>query len=766
MTLVIVACTLPAAAQSREGEIRVRVADPAGYAVAASLTLDSVTASVHLQLQTDALGHASFPRLPFGDYQVVVKAAGFAAATQAVSIRSSVPVALQIALQPASAQQTVSVVAGGALVDPHATGRDDRVSEQMISRAAVSQPGRAVDDLVNVQPGWLMDANGVLHPRGSEYQVQFVIDGLPLTDNRSPAFAGSSDEGDVQSMTVMTANYPAEYGRKLGGVVEVETKRPISDGFHGESTTTVGSFGTIDQFLMGEYKRGSNAFSASAEAARTDRYLDAPTLENFTDYGGIGDVSARFEHEMTSGDRFDLSLRRNEARFDVPNELLQQQAGQRQKRGAFETAATAFYQHIFSSQSIGTVSGMLRELSADLASNAQSVPLIATQDRGFREGYAKTSYAFSHGNHSVKVGADADFSNIQERFSYQITRPGDFDPDTPLAFRFFDRGRDREQSIFAQYGWRPKRWTLDVGLRWDHYSLLVDQSALSPRIGIARYFAAHDLLLHASYDRIFQTPAIENLLLASAPQVMAVSSEIVRLPVRPSLGNFYELGVTKGFAGKVRADASYYRRDFTEFADDDVFLDTGISFPIAFRSANIYGAEAKISVPRWRRTSGAISYSYMLGIAYLPVTGGLLLGDDVSSATAQRTSFPISQDQRHTARANVRYELTTRIWIGADALYGSGLPVEFDGTTQDVLQQYGPQVLNQLDLARGRVRPSLEENLSAGATLWQAEPRSVEVQAGIENLSDRVNVINFAGLFSGTAIAPPRSWDLRLRLHW
>ena len=50
-------------------------------------------------------------------------------------------------------------------------------------------PGRALADLVNTQPGWLLEANGILHPRGSEYQTQYVVDGLPLTDNRSPAFA-------------------------------------------------------------------------------------------------------------------------------------------------------------------------------------------------------------------------------------------------------------------------------------------------------------------------------------------------------------------------------------------------------------------------------------------------------------------------------------------------------------------------------------------------------------------------------------------------
>ena len=74
-------------------------------------------------------------------------------------------------------------------------------------------------DLLNNQPGWLLEANGVLHPRGSEYQVQYVIDGIPIFDNRSPAYAQSLGVEEFESINVRTGNYPAEYGRKLGGVI-------------------------------------------------------------------------------------------------------------------------------------------------------------------------------------------------------------------------------------------------------------------------------------------------------------------------------------------------------------------------------------------------------------------------------------------------------------------------------------------------------------------------------------------------------------------
>ena len=44
-----------------------------------------------------------------------------------------------------------------------------------------------------------------------------------LTDNRSPSFGPEIEAEDVDSLTIYTAGFPAEYGRKMGGVVEVNT---------------------------------------------------------------------------------------------------------------------------------------------------------------------------------------------------------------------------------------------------------------------------------------------------------------------------------------------------------------------------------------------------------------------------------------------------------------------------------------------------------------------------------------------------------------
>lgn len=92
------------------------------------------------------------------------------------------------------------------------------------------------------------------------------------------------------------------------------------------------------------------------------------------------------------------------------------------------------------------------------------------------------------------------------------------------------------------------------------------------------------------------------------------------------------------------------------------------------------------------------------------------------------------------------------------------MPVEFDGNPAQALAQYGPRIVRQVDFDEGQVSPSMSIDAAFSAVLFKTEREAVRVQANVVNLTNRLNVITFAGLFSGTAIAPPRSFGVRLQL--
>ena len=137
-----------------------------------------------------------------------------------------------------------------------------------------------------------------------------------------------------------------------------------------------------------------------------------------------------------------------------------------------------------------------------------------------------------------------------EALSYLITDPELFDPGTALRFSFLDRRTDIEPSAFVQDEFHRNNWNVSAGIRYDHYHFVVDESAWSPRVALSHYFSSRGLLVHASYDRIFQTPATENLLLGSSSQVSQISILVLRLPVPPARANYYEVGLTKAFRGQ------------------------------------------------------------------------------------------------------------------------------------------------------------------------------------------------------------------------
>ena len=771
--LSVLLAVWPLWAQRQAGELRLQVVDPSGAPLPASGELLGQATQVRRQFSVGPDGLQTISALPFGVYRLRVDREGFQSVTALVEIRSEVPLTYRVTLGVAPIETTVDVSDTATLLNPDRTGASQQLGSSTLRDRPASSPARALIDLVNSQPGWLLEANGVLHPRGSEYGVQYVFDGLPLLDNRSPNFAPAPDIDEVQSMVVRTGGYPAEYGRKLGGVIEVTSTRDMLPGVHGKVTVEGGSFAAFDGSIDLQYGLGKDTFGLRSNGLTTDRYLDPTVQQNFTNHGSGGGLGASWERNWGASDRTRLEVRHDRVGFLVPNESLQQDAGQRQDRTSGETSGQFSYTHLFSPSVLLDLRGSGRDVAAGLWSNALSTPVEPFQNRSFRESYGAAAVSVHHGIHDLKFGADLMARSISEQFSYQVLAyqidgAPVFDPDTPPSFFFANRRQDREQGAYAQDQIRYHSLTINAGVRWDHYKLMVDEQAVSPRLAVAWQVPGAGLVLHASYDRAFETPAIENLLLASSASLLSLNNAGLILPVRPSRGNFYEAGFAKSFLGHARLDGSYYRRDIRNFADDDLLLNTGISFPIAFANATIFGFEAKLEVPQWGRFSGFLSYSNMLGMGHLPITGGLFLDDNSASLLQSSDQFPVTQDQRNTARARVRYQVLPRLWVATSAEYGSGLPVELGGFGDLGLfqQQYGQAILDRVNFERGRVRPSFSLDFSAGAELWKHEKRSLRVQADISNLTNRLNVINFAGLFSGTAVAPPRWAAARLQFEF
>jgi hypothetical protein len=286
-------------------------------------------------------------------------------------------------------------------------------------------------------------------------------------------------------------------------------------------------------------------------------------------------------------------------------------------------------------------------------------------------------------------------------------------------------------------------------------------------VGVGYWIGRAGLRLHAAYDRAFETPAIEGLLLASSPLAQQLTAESTGLPIQPARSHFLQAGLAKSLRGRLRLEGNVYRRRTRHFSDDSLLLNTGFSFPIAFAEAEIHGAEARVELPNWRGLAGWLSYAHMRGTGRLPLTGGLFLEKDAARLLAATETFPITQDQRHTLRGRFRWEAKRRVWLSAAGAYDSGLPFEREQTEvepETLGRRFSERILSRVDFRRGRVRPQFSLDAAAGILLRASERGKARIQVDIWNLTGRLNVINFSGVFSGTAVGRPRS--AAVRLNW
>ncbi len=761
-----------AQAQVMEGEIRVLVTDSEGLALPlADVELAGRNPRFEARAETGPEGLARMLRLRPGTYRLTVGRIGFREFGTTIEIRTAIPRNITVSLEVAGTSTAITVTDTAPLLDIAQPAAVMQIGRTELERIAGTTLGRSAVDVVTTLPGWLVEANAVLHPRGSEYDTQYVVDGMPVYDNRSIGFAPGFETAEFEAVNVMTSGLPAEYGRRLGGVIALDTRRVGTPGHGIEIDTQLGSFDNRAGSIRYQVGTDNTSISLGSRGGSTDRYLDPPSRENFTNKATTGGFDLRIDHDLTPQDRISFYVRTGESRFLVPNDLTQQEAGQRQDRFSGETALGVNYQRVVSTNVLGTVRFMHRDLSARLWSNPQATPVRVEQDRGFRESTLIADLTFEDERHTLKFGGDVRISDIREAFRFGETEahPG-FDVD------FQGEKQSQEFSLFVRDQVRLGNFAANIGLRYDHYDFLINDDAVSPRVAVSYWIPAVDIQLRAAYDRIFQPPPTENLLFSSAAGELGLDEVSESVAVPASRGHFFEVGLGKPFFDAVRLDISQYWRTFRNYVDDDVFLNTGLSFPISFNTARVTGTEVRLDLPSWRWLSSSASYSNMIGHATSPVTGGLFIeGGEADELRLPGERFSISQDQRNTVSALFRVQPEGRFWFSSGVRYGSGLPVELedddggedDGSKPDAdTQQISQAILDRVDFDWGRLRSVFSVDVSLGLLLWEQQDRSVSVQFDLRNATDHLNVINFSGVFSGTALGPGRQFTVQTKLRF
>ena len=778
--------------QARISSVQGTVKDPTGALVpGAKVVVTQPLTRYEQATQTDAQGSFKLVNLPFNTYKVRVEASGFQPLEQSIDLETTLPQTLDLSLSVEEATAAVTVSDNGAMLETDRTSSDTDLSQTILERPLGAAPSRAIESMVASTPGFVTDDNGRMHPRGSESQVQYVVDGVPVTDNMSAIFSTSLDARTLRTVEVLTGGIPAEFGDKLAGIINVNTKSGLEGPTQGGLSFSGGSFSTGEiaaDFSTHTKKLG---FITNLSTSTSQRYLDPPTIDNFHNFGRTGKGFFRLDYQFDANNSLKSVLNFGGSNFQVPNRLAQELAGQDQRQQLRDNSQNITYQHIFSPNTVAQFSFFHRQSHAELTSNPESTPVVAFQDRTLQNYGGIGSVALTRGRHNIKVGGQFTITPIDEQFSFYPTvafpdlqdqngnivpNPvDDFNAANPFLFNGSKTGRTLSayvQDRFSIY----KNLTLDLGIRYDNYKLLISEQALSPRLAIAYYVPKTQTTFRVSYNRLFQPPPAENLLLASSTEAAAISPLAVLQgittvnPILPDKENSFEAGAQQLLTKMFRLNLTVYQKRIENFSDKDQFFETGVIFPISISSGRVTGEEVRLESTDLHGFHGFASYANARAYGVTPINGGLFLGENPTDLFLSGFKFANDHDQRNEAQFQLSYtHRPSGIYASFSGRYDSGVPVDVEpGTTlaDFVANGFDPRLYDKIDFQRGRVRPRTIFDFSVGADLMQKERVSLNIQFDVQNLTNELFLYNFESVFSGTHVGYPRLFSGRLSLRF
>jgi hypothetical protein len=640
-------------------------------------------------------------------------------------------------------------------------------------------------------PGFAQNANGAIHPRGAHNQMTFVVDGLAISDQLTGAFANSLDAGVVQTAELMTGNVPAEFGSKVSGVAVLTSRSGLGISRRAAGDVMLSRAGFDTWHGAAELGGGNRraGYFGSLTAMRTDRFLDQVSLDNLHNTGRFVRGFLRYDFHATDRDMFRLQAMGGRSHFDIANLRSQHAAGQNQQQILADGAGWASYLRTLDSGSTFESIVGYRGTTAQLKSSAGDTPVTASQERSLATLSMSLRYTKLIRSANLRAGVDAQRFPVRETFTLGITNPSFNDPasdtfNTSLLPHDLTRGGSlflfsdaRAGTLFSGFVQSTLRWraaALALGVRHDAYAFLVDGQQLQPRVGVAYELPANHGVLRASYNRNYQTPPNENLLLSSSPAAAALAPERVKealgrayQPIQPERQNVYEAGFQRAVGGIGSVDLSVYRKDSKDQQDNNNFFDTGIIFPTTLAAIRVEGAEMRLTLTRRRGISGTLSTTTGRATSTPPFTGGLFIGQDAVELLSAGP-FRIDHDQALSIHGTAHYDAPNGLWLGLSARYDSGLvsnpsdPAEVaaDPDFADLL----PYV--NLDAEVPRVRPRMIVDVNAGYDIRSAGRRDWSLQVQITNLTNRIALYNFQSVFVGTRLVQPRTFAIRLKRYF
>ncbi len=323
LTLLIgVILTIPSVATAQQSsgtiEVTVSIENVQGFQGYSIKVYETKTRAKFGEYKIPQNGMLSIHDVPFASYDIwLVEGDDAIVSRKKVVVSTAVPI--RILLGQKAVSDSVLVESQPADVS-RASVSTIYPSSIIASLPVMSAPKKMEAILLNT-PGVVPDEDGRMHIRGEDAQLQYVVDGIPITTNQTRIYSSLFSAGIIKSAEVIRGGLNAEYGVATSGIININTRSGFDAPFFADGSATYGSFGTRDRSVsLGGNIEGRVALFGAYGSSETERYLD-PTHSsdpNHTD-GYTHNYFAKADFLLT--DDIDLVLlgTNNLANFGIAN---------------------------------------------------------------------------------------------------------------------------------------------------------------------------------------------------------------------------------------------------------------------------------------------------------------------------------------------------------------------------------------------------------------------------------------------------------------
>src|SRR6202521_6065860 len=211
------------------------------------VSMKDVTSGQVRTALTDTSGFYSLPALPVGNYELTVSAPGFVTQVWAgIHIAAGSERVLDIRMRPGNSQTVVRATVSGVPANQSSGHVDNSVVENTpLNGRDWTQLATLQAGVTGVQTGSSSGGGNTERGFGAPISISgarpdqnsYRLDGISINDysNGAPGSVLGDNLGidAVEQVSVLGSNYPAEYGRTSGGVINAVT-RSGTKGFHGD----------------------------------------------------------------------------------------------------------------------------------------------------------------------------------------------------------------------------------------------------------------------------------------------------------------------------------------------------------------------------------------------------------------------------------------------------------------------------------------------------------------------------------------------------